>query len=63
MMAYSNDVDYDVIFTEPLASLAEPGDLAIALSGSGNSSNVLCAMDKAKEIGLTRIALTGYAGG
>ena len=61
--AYSNDVNYDVIFAEPLAALAEPGDVAIAVSGSGNSPNVLCAMDKAKEIDMTRIALTGYAGG
>ncbi len=61
--AYSNDVSYDVIFSEPLVSLAEPGDVAIALSGSGNSPNVLGAMDKAREIGLTRIGLTGFAGG
>jgi D-sedoheptulose 7-phosphate isomerase len=61
--AYSNDVSYDVIFSEPLASLAEPGDVAIAISGSGNSPNVLRAMDTAKEMNLTRIGLTGFAGG
>jgi D-sedoheptulose 7-phosphate isomerase len=61
--AYSNDVSYDVIFSEPLAALAEPGDVAIAVSGSGNSPNVLRAMDTAKEMGLVRIGLTGYAGG
>jgi D-sedoheptulose 7-phosphate isomerase len=61
--AYSNDVSYDVIFSEPLAALAEPGDVAIAISGSGNSPNVLRAMDTAKEIGLARVGLTGYAGG
>jgi D-sedoheptulose 7-phosphate isomerase len=61
--AYSNDVSYDVIFSEPLAALAEPGDVAIAISGSGNSPNVLRAMDTAKEMGLARIGLTGYAGG
>jgi D-sedoheptulose 7-phosphate isomerase len=61
--AYSNDVSYDVIFSEPLAALAEPGDVAIAISGSGNSPNVLRAMDTAKDMGLTRIGLTGYAGG
>ena len=61
--AYSNDVSYDVIFSEPLASLAEPGDVAIAISGSGNSPNVLRAMDTAKDMNLTRIGLTGFAGG
>jgi len=61
--AYSNDVSYDVIFSEPLAALAEPGDVAIAISGSGNSPNVLRAMDTAKEMGLTRIGLTGRGGG
>jgi D-sedoheptulose 7-phosphate isomerase len=61
--AYSNDVNYDVIFSEPLAALAEPGDVAIAISGSGNSPNVLRAMDTAKAMGLTRVGLTGFAGG
>ena len=61
--AYSNDVSYDVIFSEPLAALAEPGDVAIAISGSGNSPNVLRAMDTAKDMNLTRIGLTGFAGG
>jgi D-sedoheptulose 7-phosphate isomerase len=63
LTAYANDVSYDVIFAEPLAALAQPGDVAIAISGSGNSPNVLRAMDTAKEMGLTRIGLTGYAGG
>lgn len=63
LTAYANDVSYDVIFAEPLAALAEPGDVALALSGSGNSPNVLRAMDTAKVMGLTRISLTGYAGG
>ncbi len=61
--AYANDVSYAVIFSEPLASLAEPGDLAIAISGSGNSPNVLKAMDVAQERGLTRVGLTGFQGG
>ena len=63
LTAYANDVSYEVIFAEPLAALAEPGDVALALSGSGNSPNVLRAMDVAKEMGLARIGLTGYAGG
>lgn len=63
LTAYANDVSYDVIFAEPMAALAEPGDVALALSGSGNSPNVLKAMDVAQEMGLTRIGLTGFAGG
>ena len=61
--AYANDVDYEVIFAEPLTSLAELGDVVIAISGSGSSPNVLRAMEAAKEIGLVRIGLTGCDGG
>lgn len=63
LTAYANDVSYDVVFAEPLASLAEPGDVVVALSGSGNSPNVLRAMETAKALGLTRIGLTGRDGG
>ena len=63
LTAYANDVGYDFVYAEPLASLAEPGDVAIALSGSGNSPNVLRAMDVAQEMGLTRVGLTGRDGG
>jgi D-sedoheptulose 7-phosphate isomerase len=63
LTAYANDVSYDVIFAEPLASLAEPGDVLIALSGSGNSPNVLRVMETAKAMGVARIGLTGRDGG
>jgi D-sedoheptulose 7-phosphate isomerase len=63
LTAYSNDVSYDVVFAQPLAALAEPGDVAFAISGSGNSPNVLRAMDVAQEKDLTRIGLTGFSGG
>ena len=63
LTAYSNDVSYDVVFAQPLAALAEPGDVAFAISGSGNSPNVLAAMDVAQEMGLTRIGLAGFSGG
>jgi D-sedoheptulose 7-phosphate isomerase len=63
MTAYANDVSYDSVFAEPLAALAEPGDVALAISGSGNSPNVLRAMAVACELGLKRIGLTGFAGG
>jgi D-sedoheptulose 7-phosphate isomerase len=63
LTAYGNDFGYEVVFAEPLASLAQPGDVAIAISSSGNSPNVLLAMDRATEIGLTTIGITGYEGG
>ncbi len=63
LTAYANDVSYDQVFAAPLAALAEPGDVACALSGSGNSPNVLAAMETARALGLTRIGLTGRHGG
>ena len=61
--AYSNDVGYDCIFAEQLKNFAQRGDVFIAISGSGNSPNVLCAMDYANSIGCRTIALTGRDGG
>jgi D-sedoheptulose 7-phosphate isomerase len=63
LTAYANDTSYEMIFAEPLRALAEAGDVVLALSGSGNSPNVLRAMDAAKELGLTRLGLAGFAGG
>ena len=63
MTAYANDVSYESVFSEPLAALAEPGDVVFAISGSGNSPNVLRAMSVAKEMGLHRLGLAGFAGG
>jgi D-sedoheptulose 7-phosphate isomerase len=61
--AYANDVGYDVIFAEQLKNFAEAGDLFMAISGSGNSPNVVLAMDYANSIGCRTIALTGRDGG
>jgi len=61
--AFANDEGYDVVFSEPLKSMAEAGDLVIAISGSGNSPNVLNGVKAAREMGLTTIGLTGFAGG
>ena len=63
LTAYANDFGYETVFAEPLASLAEPGDVAIAISSSGNSTNVLRAMEVARERGLTTIGITGFEGG
>jgi D-sedoheptulose 7-phosphate isomerase len=61
--AYSNDVSYDCIFAEQLRNFAEPGDVLIAISSSGNSPNVLCAVEYANSIGCRTIALSGRDGG
>jgi D-sedoheptulose 7-phosphate isomerase len=61
--AFANDEGYESVFAEPLRSLARPGDVAIAISGSGNSPNVLNALHAAREMGLTTIGLTGFQGG
>ena len=63
MMAYANDEGYENVFSEPLISLAEEGDIAIAISGSGNSPNVLKGVQTANQLGLKTIGLTGFEGG
>jgi D-sedoheptulose 7-phosphate isomerase len=61
--AYGNDVGYDAVFVEQLRNFAQPGDLLMCISGSGNSPNVLRAMEYASSIGCRTIALTGRDGG
>jgi D-sedoheptulose 7-phosphate isomerase len=61
--AYANDVSYDSVFVEQLKNFAEPGDLFMGISGSGNSPNVLRAMEYANATGLQTLALTGRDGG
>lgn len=61
--AYSNDVSYDCAFAEQLKNFAEPGDILMTISGSGNSPNVLAATETAKAIGCRTVALTGRDGG
>jgi len=63
MMAYANDVSYEEIFVEPLKNFLRPGDLVIALSGSGNSPNVLKAIDYANRHGAHTVGLSGFNGG
>ncbi|HTZ61728.1 MAG TPA: SIS domain-containing protein [Thermoplasmata archaeon] len=63
MTAWANDADYSRIFAEPLRVLGERGDVAIAISGSGNSPNVLEAVRAARELGITTVGLTGIGGG
>jgi D-sedoheptulose 7-phosphate isomerase len=61
--AYSNDVSYDCIFEEQMKNFANKGDVLIAISGSGNSPNVVRATEYANSIGCHTIALTGRDGG
>lgn len=61
--AYANDVSYDSVFVEQLRNFAQPGDVFMGISGSGNSPNVLRAIEYANSIGCKTIALTGRDGG
>ena len=63
ILAWANDEGFDRIFVEQLKNLASPGDLLIAISGSGNSPNVLRAVDWANRQGLTTFGCTGFSGG
>lgn len=63
ILAWANDEGYERIFVEQLKNLAGPGDLLIAISGSGNSPNVLKAVEWANRRGLKTFGCTGFAGG
>jgi D-sedoheptulose 7-phosphate isomerase len=63
LTAYSNDVHYECVFVEQLKNFAQPGDVVMAISGSGNSPNVLRAVEYGNSIGCRTIALTGRDGG
>ena len=63
MTAYGNDEGYASIFEQQLRTFAKPGDVVIAISGSGNSPNVVTAMDWANKNGLHTVGVTGFGGG
>jgi D-sedoheptulose 7-phosphate isomerase len=63
ILAWGNDEGFDRVFVEQLKNLAGPGDLLIAISGSGNSPNVLRAVDWANRNGLKTFGCTGFTGG
>ena len=63
ILAWGNDEGFDRIFVEQLKNLASPGDLLIAISGSGNSPNVLRAVEWANRNGLKTFGCTGFGGG
>lgn len=63
LTAYANDVGYDAVFVEQLKNFARQGDVLIALSGSGNSPNVVRAVEYANSIGCLTVGLSGRDGG
>ena len=63
ILAWANDQGYERIFVEQLKNLAQPGALLIAISGSGNSANVLRAVEYANTNGMHTFGITGFDGG
>jgi D-sedoheptulose 7-phosphate isomerase len=63
ILAWGNDEGFDRIFVEQLKNLSRPGDLLIAISGSGNSPNILRAVDWANRNQLKTFGCTGFSGG
>ncbi len=63
LMAIANDVDYSQVFCHQLEGILREGDVVIAISGSGNSANVVKAVEYAKACGCRSIGITGYSGG
>jgi D-sedoheptulose 7-phosphate isomerase len=63
ILAWGNDEGFERVFVEQLKNLASPGDLLIAISGSGNSPNILRAVEWANRNGLRTFGCTGFSGG
>ncbi|WP_199089686.1 SIS domain-containing protein [Bosea sp. ASV33] len=61
--AYANDISYADVFSEQLKNIMQPGDLVVAVSGSGNSENVIRAVDYANGHGGRTLGLSGFSGG
>ncbi len=61
--AIANDMEFAEVFVYPLKALAQEGDVLLSISSSGNSENVVRAIDWAKQNGVTSISLDGFAGG
>ncbi len=63
MTAVANDYGYDVVYSRIVKGMGKPGDVLIGLSTSGNSVNIMKAMEQAAEIGMINVVLTGGSGG
>ena len=63
LTAWSNDTDFNTIFSRQLDGLGKAGDVLVAISTSGNSENIVQAVEKAKEMDMAVVILTGQSGG
>lgn len=63
LTAWANDSDYEDVFSEQLLNFVQPSDVAFAISGSGNSKNVLNALHAAREARAITLGISGFAGG
>lgn len=63
VVAIANDISYDEVFSYQLKDILTKDDLIIAISGSGNSKNIIKAVEYAREVGSKIIGITGYSGG
>jgi D-sedoheptulose 7-phosphate isomerase len=63
LTALANDYDFEQVFVRQIEAAVRPGDVAVALSTSGNAANVVAALSRARQLGCRTIALTGDGGG
>src|SRR5690348_1252101 len=63
LTAWANDSSYEDVFSEQLRNFVQPGDVTLAISCSGNSKNVLNALQVARDAGATTVAISGFQGG
>lgn len=63
LTAVANDYSFDVVYSRMVKGLGKPGDVLVGLSTSGNSVNIIKAMEQARELGMISVALTGESGG
>lgn len=61
--AYGNDVSYESVFGEQLRTLARAGDMLLVITASGNSPNIIYALEAAKSVGVKTVAFVGFGGG
>jgi len=61
--ALGNDIDFDAVFSEQVQTYGAPGDVLIAMSGSGNSPNIIAAVERARSLDMKVVGMTGFEGG
>jgi len=63
LTSIGNDYGYEAVFSRQVEAMSKPGDVLVGISTSGNSRNVIAALERAKELGVTTVAFTGEGGG